>query len=112
MLTELLAMKVNISVLDGLLYALIGFVFVFIGIGILIGILYLLGYVMQKTNGKISFKKKTAAAPVKEESVAPAVAATEEVPDEVKAAIVAAIMAYYSAEKPKCEFVVKQIKRI
>jgi sodium pump decarboxylase gamma subunit len=112
MLTELLAMKVNISVLDGLLYALIGFVFVFIGIGILIGILYLLGYFMQKTNGKITFKKKVPAAPVKEESVAPAKAATEEVPDEVKAAIVAAIMAYYSAEKPKCEFVVKQIKRI
>ena len=36
----------------------------------------------------------------------------EAVPAEVKAAIVAAIMAYYSEEAPKCEFKVKRIKRL
>lgn len=36
----------------------------------------------------------------------------DEIPDEVKAAIIAAIMAYYSEEKPQCEFKVKRIKRI
>lgn len=120
-LSDLLVMNQNIDVLDGLLYAVIGFIFVFLGIAILIGVLYLVGYFMDKNGGKmptISFKKKT-----KEEktdtSVVPAAVAApvatsinEEVPDEVKAAIMAAIMAYYSVEKPKCEFVVKKIKRI
>lgn len=38
--------------------------------------------------------------------------AEEDIPYEVKAAIIAAIMVYYSEESPKCEFKVKRIKRI
>lgn len=113
MLSGLLVMREYISVSDGLLYAVIGLIFVFIGIALLIGVVSLVGLFMQKTNGKMSSFKKEKAEP--KATPAPAVATvteTEEVPDQVKAAIVAAIMAYYNAEKPQCEFVVKKIKRI
>ena len=36
----------------------------------------------------------------------------DEIPDEIKAAIVAAIAAYYDGEKAKPEFVVRKIKKI
>lgn len=108
-----------ISVLDSLLYALIGFAFVFVGILILIGILYLVGFIvpraqgLAKKGGKKGKKGETpaAAAPAPAAPAPAPAAAEEEIPDEVKAAIVAAIMAYYSVSKPQCEFVVRKIKR-
>lgn len=95
------------------IYALIGFAIVFLGIVLIITIIWLIGLLMRKTNNlafltNIGKKKKK-----KEEQVtSEALSDTEEVPDEVKAAIIAAIMAYYSEEKPKCEFKVKRIKRL
>ena len=114
MLTSLLVMNEYISFTDALLYGLIGFVFVFVGIGILIGVLYLVGFLMQKMNDKSKKSKKAekAAQPIEKAAPAPVAAADEEIPDGVKAAIVTAIMAYYSAEKPRCEFVVKKIKKL
>ena len=109
-LTDLLIKNEFIEPLDGVMYAVIGFAFVFIGIAILIAIITLVGVIMQKTGGKVSFKKKKPEVVVTE--AAPVSVAEEEISDEVKAAIIAAIMAYYNAEKPKCEFVVKKIKRI
>ncbi|MDE7076572.1 MAG: hypothetical protein K2O62_04550, partial [Clostridia bacterium] len=38
--------------------------------------------------------------------------AGDEIPDEVKAAIIAAIMAYYQEKEEKCQFTVKRIKRL
>ncbi len=111
-LTDLLVMREIIGIPDALIYALIGFSFVFLGIIILIVIVSLIGFIMQKTRGlKLSdlFKKKEKVAEV--ETVIPT-AREEDIPNEVKAAIMAAIMAYYNVEKPKCEFVVKKIKRI
>ncbi len=98
---------------ESAIYALIGFLIVFVGIILIITIIWLVGLLMRKTNNlafltKIGKKKKKKDEPV----VATVVSDTEEVPDEVKAAIIAAIMAYYSAEKPKCEFKVKRIKRL
>ncbi len=96
------------------IYALIGFLIVFVGIILIIAIIWLIGLLMRKTNNlafltNIGKRKKKKS----EEVEAPEMAAeTDEVPDEVKAAIIAAIMAYYSEEKPKCEFKVKRIKRI
>lgn len=109
-----------ISVVDSLLYALIGFAFVFVGILILIGILYLVGFIVPRAQGlakKKGDRKKgkkgepAAAAPAPAAPAPAAAPAEEEIPDEVKAAIVAAIMAYYSVSKPQCEFVVRKIKR-
>ena len=102
---------------EACLYALIGYLIVFIGIIIIILIIWLIGLVLRKTNNlafitNIGKGKKKNNNP--EQSITEPVVAVEdgEIPDQVKAAIVAAIMAYYSEEKPECEFRVKRIKRI
>lgn len=100
---------------EAALYALIGFLVVFVGIIIIIGIIWLVGLIMRKTNNLEFLTKKREKKPKtnKNEEV-PAVAAeqSDDIPDEVKAAIVAAIMAYYQEQESKCEFTVKRIKRI
>ena len=97
---------------EALVYALIGFVIVFIGITIIITVIWLIGLLMRKTDN-LAFlqnigKKKKSETPAEVAQVAE----DEGIPDEVKAAIVAAIMAYYETEQPQCEFKVKRIKRI
>ncbi|MDE7167764.1 MAG: OadG family protein [Clostridia bacterium] len=95
------------------IYALIGFLIVFIGIVLIIAIIWLIGLLMRKTNN-LAFLTNIGKTKKKKEDVSSseAVADSDEVPNEVKAAIIAAIMAYYSEEKPKCEFKVKRIKRL
>ena len=101
---------------EAALYALIGFVVVFVGIIIIIGIIWLVGLIMRKTNNLEFLTKKREKKPEKQktltatEAVAPPL--DDDIPDEVKAAIVAAIMAYYQESEEKCEFTVKRIKRI
>lgn len=106
---------------EGLIYALIGFVVVFVGIVLIILIIWLLGLIMKKTDNlaflsKLKIKKKSKAKP--DESPAAdgekisAPATDGDVPPEVKAAIIAAIMAYYQEKSPECEFKVKRIKRL
>lgn len=98
---------------EACLYALIGFLIVFFGIALIILIIWLIGLILRKTNNleflsKIGKKKKKST-----EAAAEVVKASDgEISDEVKAAIVAAIMAFYSEEMPACEFKVKRIKRI
>lgn len=102
---------------EALIYALIGFAIVFVGIAIIIAIIWLIGLLMRKTDNlaflsKIGKKKEGEEEIEVEQSEKADNIAANEVPDEVKAAIVAAIMAYYETEKPQCEFIVKRIKRI
>ncbi len=99
------------------LYALIGFLVVFVGIVILIFIVWLVGLLMRKTDNlafltnRGSRKKKEEPAAV--EQVAPtAEIEGDEISDETKAAIMAALMAYYEEEGSECEFVVKKIKKL
>ena len=99
---------------EALVYALIGFLIVFVGITIIIAVIWLIGLLMRKTNNLAfltNIGKKKKAQP--ETPAQPQAAVQdEEISDEVKAAIIAAIMAYYESEQPKCEFKVKRIKRI
>ena len=102
---------------EAALYALIGFVVVFVGIIIIIGIIWLVGLIMRKTNNLEFLTKKREKKPKKdkEDKTSTVVAASEngdDVPDEVKAAIIAAIMAYYQESEEKCDFTVKRIKRL
>ena len=96
------------------IYALIGFLIVFVGIILIIAIIWLIGLLMRKTNNlafltNIGKRKKKKEATTENGEVT---LDSDEIPDAVKAAIIAAIMAYYSEEKPKCEFKVKRIKRL
>ena len=100
---------------EAALYALIGFVVVFVGIVIIIGIIWLVGLIMRKTNNLEFLTKKhekKAKADKNADVHAAHVSSDDDIPDEVKAAIVAAIMAYYQESEEKCEFTVKRIKRI
>ena len=94
---------------EACLYALIGFLIVFLGITIIIFIIWLIGLILRKTNNfeflsKIGRKKNK----VVETTVNVPDMADGDIPDEVKAAIIAAIMTYYSDEKPECEFRVRR----
>lgn len=99
------------------LYALIGFLVVFVGIALIIFIIWLVGLIIRKTDN-LAFltkkKKKPKAATGEEQAVKAAEGAesSDEIPDEVKAAIIAAIMAYYEEKQEKCQFTVKRIKRL
>ncbi len=98
------------------LYALIGFVVVFLGILIIIFTIWLVGLIMKKTNNLEYLSKGKKAKKTVEKKAEPTAAETAQndgdIPDEVKAAIIAAIMAYYEEKQEKCEFTVKRIKRI
>ncbi|MGN1060462.1 MAG: OadG family protein [Candidatus Coproplasma sp.] len=97
------------------LYALIGFLVVFAGILLIIFTIWLVGLIMKKTNNLefLSKGKKTKTAEKKVDEPVVATAQNDgDIPDEVKAAIIAAIMAYYEEKQEKCEFTVKRIKRI
>lgn len=100
---------------EACIYALIGFMIVFLGIVLIIGIIWLVGLIMRKTDN-LSFltagKKNKAKDNAESDAQDNAVVQSDEIPDEVKAAIMAAIMAYYDAEKPQCEFIVKRIRKI
>ncbi len=92
---------------EAALYALLGFAIVFAGISFLILVVWLVGKVMDKINGKTTKKEapKVEDSPIQEE-------AAEALSEEVVAVITAALMAYYQQNNPKCEFTVKRIKRI
>ncbi len=97
------------------LYALLGFIVVFIGIAFLVFVIWLIGTLVHKLSGK-PMEKGAAPAAVDakqaEISPAPAYAAGEEPSEETVAVITAAIMAYYAKEKPGCGFTVKRIRKI
>lgn len=93
----------------------VGFIIVIIGIAILIAILSLVGFIINKTTLKGDKKKAGETVQSSAKEIVPTESKTnnaEDLPDEIKAAIIAAVMAYYKAEKPHAEFVVKRIKRI
>ncbi len=100
---------------EAALYALIGFIVVFVGIILIIGIIWLVGLIMRKTNNLefLTKKRKNKVKGGKPEGANATVTADgDEIPDEVKAAIIAAIMAYYQEKEEKCQFTVKRIKRL
>ena len=98
---------------EACLYALIGFLIVFAGIALIIFIIWLIGLIIRKTNN-FEFISKIKIGKKKKPNEIQSVTETDdgEIPDAVKVAIVAAIMAYHSEEKPECEFKVRRIKRI
>ena len=101
----------KVTIGEASLYALIGFLVVFAGIAFLIFIVWLVGKFMAKTNGSVKVKEKKVE-PQKELERIPAPVQSEEIDEETVAVIMAALMAYYEKNNPKCEFTLKRIKRI
>ena len=100
----------DVSVGTAALYALIGYLVVFAGIAFLIFVVWLVGKLMAKAQPM----QKKAMVETKPASVAPIQTsdAEDEVDEEIVAVIMAALMAYYETNNPKCEFTVKRIKRV
>ena len=94
---------------EAALYALIGILVVFAGIAFLILVVWLVGRLMKKTGNNVQKEKPVEK---KENTPTPVSAESEEVDEETVAVIMAALMAYYEKNNPKCEFTVKRIKRI
>lgn len=104
--------KYNVG--EGAFDAVFGFVFVFFGIALLVGIFAVLGIAMKKINARVprvKKSKKSKSEKTVEEVIAP-VEETETISAQTVAAITAAIAMYYEGENVKCDFVVKRIKRL
>ena len=101
----------KVEIPEAALYALIGLLVVFAGISFLILIVWLVGKIMNKNSANTSNK---GIAPVKEKPSVTVATSTDsdEVDEETLAVIMAALMAYYQTNNPKCEFTLKRIKRI
>ncbi len=93
---------------EGAFYAVFGFVFVFLGITLLILIFTGLGKVMSVVNEKKS--RKNAHPPVSQAQTPKG----EEMGDdpELIAVITAAVAAYYEGENVPCDFIVRRIKKL
>ena len=99
----------KVSVGTAALYALIGYLVVFAGIAFLIFIVWLVGKFMAKPKAA---PKKVADEPVAVATPSQETVIEDEVDEETVAVIMAALMAYYETNYPKCEFTVKRIKRV
>lgn len=98
-----------VSVGDASLYALIGFLVVFAGIALLIGVVWSIGKLMSM---KTPVKKQEKPSVKTESKPVAAAPKQDEVDEETAAVIMAALTAYYQTNNPSCGFVVKRIKRI
>ena len=105
MIANLLAMSDQTT---GLVAFFIGMGVVFLGISVLIFAVWIMGKLMKV---KSSEKKQEINLAPTEHVPAPVLVEDESIPEHIKVAIMAAIYAYYSEKKEKCEFTVKKIKR-
>ena len=97
----------SVSVGEASLYALLGFLMVFLGISFLIFVVWLVGKIMTAIESKPKKVKK-----VEQEVATDGAVVEDEMSEETIAVIMGALMAYYQTTNPKCEFKVKRIKRI
>lgn len=100
----------ELTVTDALIYALVGFFVTFLGIVIIIGVIWLAGFIIRKATAK-----KKAAASMEEQYAASAEGAPDAdgIGEAERVAIIAAIAAYYESEETAVsEFKVRRIKRL
>lgn len=110
MLMNLLDGWFKMDVGEGAFYAAFGFVFVFLGITLLILFFTLLGKLMDVINKK-KVKKAELILPAEKPKEKKA-EESDGISPEVAAVISAAIAAYYEGSVSKCDFVVKRIRKI
>ena len=114
MLTNLLDGWFKLNVGDGAFYSVFGFLFVFVGIVILVLLFTGLGRIMKEVNKPRPPRKKKKREKGSEVKPAeePAPSVQEGITPELVAVISAAVAAYYEGENVKCDFVVKRIKKL
>lgn len=96
---------------DGALMLPMGLLVIFFGMIVIISSVTIAGLFVSKASQKGN--KKSSEAVVESTATQPSKSEDGEISLEVKAAIIAAISAYYFAEsEKKCDFVVKKIKRL
>ena len=101
----------NIPWLNGLLVFIIGLLIVFLGIVIIVLFVQLAGKIFNKTETTVTTEETVTEET--EEVVEEAVEESDDIPTNIKLAIIAAVTSYYFSEsKPKCDFIVKKIKRL
>ena len=92
---------------NGLFVLVLGLLVVFLGMFIIVVSVMACGKLLNKSEqNKPKQQVEVVPQPIQE------VTQVEEIPEHVKAAIVAVISAYYFETKSNCDFVVKKIKRI
>ena len=89
--------------------AVIGFIVVFIGIALLIAVVWLVGKIIGRSQSDAVKSVQEVSVPIAKNT---ATQDSDEIDEETIAVITAAIMAYYEQQGNKCEFIVKRIKRI
>lgn len=107
MLTALLDGWFKLDLGEGAFYAVFGFLFVFVGIALIIAVFSLLGLIMKRAGGRKEKQEEERQSAV-EGPLPPA----DTIPPETVAAITAAIAAYMQESPQKCDFVVRRIKRL
>ncbi len=96
----------------GLYVFVMGFIVVFLGMGVIIAVVSLIGKIMEKVN--TSRAKKAEQAPADSQLEAELTQAADDSEEEarIRAAIVAVITNYYFNQGSNCEFKIKKIRRI
>ncbi len=108
-LTSLLDKTREVEFSEAVVYALLGFAIVFLGIAFLVLVVWGVGRIMGDATVK---GKKKAVVSIDNEKTPQPLQDTDELNEETVAVIMAALTAYYEQNNPKCEFTVKRIKRI
>ena len=100
----------------GLFTFLLGMIVIFLGMAILIvcvsGFGKIAGYVSKKVEGKGKGEKPIQTERESEQAANKAVEIGDDIPEDVKVAIIAAVTAYFADCGSENEFVVRKIKRI
>lgn len=94
------------KVSDGGFMFILGVLVVFFGMIVIVLCIQLIGSIIHKFFDREKKSKKT------ENVEIPSTNESEEIPDEVKAAIIAAVSMYYFNTTKKCDFIVKKIKKL
>lgn len=109
----------ELSIGEAALYALLGYLVVFAGIAIIMGIVYLVGFILRKVTAAADTRKAKKAEEEAKKAEADAAAAADgesgDITELERAAVIAAVYAVLSGESgsaPKAEFVVRRIKRL
>ena len=96
-------------IVNGLFVLVLGILVIFIGMITIVLSVTICGKIMNKTTEpKKNEQLKVVEQPKVVESVS---SESEEIPTHIKAAIVAAISAYYFNQKSDCDFIVRKIRR-